>query len=481
MKINFREIRESPEYMSSVIRYGFWILSTIFLGLAMRSGYYEPVWDFYIYFMLSYFIYATIVFVSVLIKPRVSYRPYVTIPFDIAAISIAMLFTEDGPFSPFFLFYAWYFVSYSLRYGRGPLIASTIFSIAAFAIVLSLTDGWYSHVYDVVMYLVFLIVMPVYLDAMLRRINRARDEANQANQAKSEFLAAMSHEIRTPMSGIVGVTSLLGQTDLNSDQREYVSALQESSVALNALIDDVLDLSKIEAGKYSLEIEPFNLAKTLFGVTQMFTASANAKGLELFLDFSPDVPKYVYGDGKRLRQIVLNLVSNAVKFTERGEVLVKAFLTQKNETDETIKVRIEVHDTGPGLGETDRKQIFEPFYQSSTKSRLKQEQSGTGLGTTISANLVHLMNGKIGVESEKNKGSCFWFEISWKFVPESSVTEMPQNRPLIAYESNKSSARILEEYCRGMVWPCSIASEKNTLTNLVKKSLADGNHPIVLL
>lgn len=481
MKINFAEVKESPEYTSSLIRYGFLILTTVFLGLAMHSGYYEPVWDFYIYFMLSFFIYTTAVFVSILFVPNVSYRPYITIPFDIAAISIAMLFTDDGPFSPFFLFYAWYLVSYSLRYGREKLIAATFFVVAAFLIVLSLTDGWYSHVYDVVMYLVFLVVMPVYLDAMLRRINKARDEANKANEAKSEFMAAMSHEIRTPMSGIVGMTSLLGQTDLNNNQREYVSALQESSIALNSLIDDVLDLSKIEAGKYSLEEERFNLAKTLFGVAQMFTASANSKGLELFLNYSPDLPEYVYGDGKRVRQIVLNLVSNAVKFTERGEVMVNAFRVDNRDQDDAMRIRIEVVDTGPGLNDEERKQIFEPFYQVSNKHRQEQSQAGTGLGTTISYNLVGLMNGEIGVDSELNKGSCFWFEISWPFVANAKRIDIPEDKPLIIYESNVTSAKILESYCQGIDWPYSIISEQSTLISLTEQKLEHHQQPIVIL
>ena len=481
MKINFAEVKESTEYSSAIIRFGFGILSSVFLGMAMKTGYYEPIWGFYIYFMLAFFLYATIIFVSVLFVPRVTYRPYITIVFDVAAISIAMLFTDDGPFSPFFLFYAWYFVSYALRYGRGPLVAATFFSLVAFIIVLSLTDGWYSHVYDVIMYLIFLLVMPIYLDAMLRRMKRARDEANQANQAKSEFMAAMSHEIRTPMSGIVGVTSLLEQTELNNNQREYVSALQESSVALNSLIDDVLDLSKIEAGKYTLEEEKFDLAKTLFGVAQMFTASANAKGLELFLNYSPELPEYVYGDGKRLRQIVLNLVSNAVKFTERGEVTVNACKLENDTPDEAMWIRIEVVDTGPGLTEAERKQIFEPFYQASNKHRQQQEQAGTGLGTTISYNLVHLMNGKIGVDSELNKGSCFWFEIPWHYVANAKRIEIPENKPLIIYESNVTSAKILESYCQGISWPYTITGDQATLINLIEQEVGNDRQPIVLL
>ena len=344
MKINFKEVRASPEFMSSVIHYVFWFLSSLFIGLAMKTGYYEPVWDLYIYFCVGFFIYCTVLFVSVLIKPYVPLRPYLTIPINMSAISISMLFTDDGPFSPFFLFYAWIIVSYSLRYGRGPLLASAICAVIAFTVVLTLTDGWYSHVYDVIAYYIFLLVMPFYLDLMLRKLKMARDEANRANRAKSDFLAAMSHEIRTPMSGIVGVTSLLEKTPLNDDQREYVAALQESSLALNALIDDVLDLSKIEAGKYTLENERFNLAKTLFGVAQMFTASANAKGLELFLDYAPELPEYVIGDGKRLRQIVLNLVSNAIKFTEQGEVIIRVAKVDKQSADDKMVFRISVID-----------------------------------------------------------------------------------------------------------------------------------------
>lgn len=482
MKINFKEVRASPEFMSSVIHYVFWFLSTLFIGLAMKTGYYEPVWDMYIYFSVGFFVYCTVLFVSVLVKPFVLLRQYLTIPINMGAISVAMLFTDDGPFSPFFLFYAWIIVSYSLRYGRGQLLGSAIAAVIAFSVVLALTDGWYSHVYDVIAYYIFLLVMPLYLDLMLRKMKQARDEANRANQAKSDFLAAMSHEIRTPMSGIVGVTSLLEKTPLNDDQREYVAALQESSLALNALIDDVLDLSKIEAGKYTLENERFNLPKTLFGVAQMFTASANAKGLELFLDYSPLLPEYVLGDGKRLRQIVLNLLSNAIKFTEQGEVILRVTKVAAQRDDDKMLFRISVLDTGPGLKQEQIERIFDPFYQVTERQNHSQVQAGTGLGTTISANLVELMHGRIGVDSEVGKGSDFWFEIPWQY--EMSIPldrKISDKQPLIIYESHPVNRRILETYCQGIGWEYVSSAQQTKVVNLVQGFINAGKQPIVVL
>lgn len=481
MKINFRLARKSPEFTSAIIRFGFWLVSSVFIGFAMKTGYYEAMWNYYVAFSLGFFLYAAIVFVSVLYVPYYWLRPYILIIFDMAGISLAMLFTEDGPFSPFFLVYAWYFVSYAMRFGRGPLLASTICGLMAFGIVLYLTDTWYSHVYDVIAYYVFLIIMPLYLDILLRRLKSARDEATRANRAKSEFLAAMSHEVRTPMSGIVGVTSLLDKMPLNDDQREYVNALQESSTALNALIDDVLDLSKIEAGKYQLEQEPVNLPKTLFGVAQMYTANANAKGIELFFDYDPALPDYIYGDGKRLRQIVLNLVSNAVKYTERGEICLRVMMASQQARSGQMNVRIEVQDTGPGLNKDQKRQIFEPFYQVGGAQNARQ--SGTGLGTTIAANLVTLMNGNIGVESDPGKGSTFWVEIPWRYeIPTRLDTSaLAQAYPIVIYETNMTNSKILEKYCLGLNWPATIFVQQDELTQHLKQVVTEGVVPVVLL
>jgi len=480
MKINLRLARQSPEFTSSLIRFGFWLASTLFIGLAMYDGYYEPVWDYYIYFSLAFLFYTTVIFISVLYVPSYWLRPYITIPFDVAAISISMLFTRNGPFSPFFLFYAWYFVSYALRFGRGPLLAASISGLAAFAIVLTLTNSWKVHLYNVIAYYVFLGIMPLYLDMLLRRLKSARDEATRANKAKSEFLAAMSHEIRTPMSGIVGVSSLLDQTSLNPDQREYVTALQESASALNAIIDDVLDLSKIEAGKYQLQEEAVNLPKMLYGVAQMFSANANAKGLELFVDYDPQLPNYVTIDGKRLRQIVLNLVSNAVKFTEHGEIVLRVSEKSRPQPGEML-LRIEVIDSGPGLTAEQCAQIFEPFYQ--VDSVRHRNKGGTGLGTTIAANLVRLMHGRINIDSEPGKGSTFWFELPVQYEEPSQpdTSYLSSDHPVVILESHKTSLSLLEKYCQGLNWPYACASDQVELKQQLRSLVAEDKKPIVLL
>jgi signal transduction histidine kinase/CheY-like chemotaxis protein len=238
----------------------------------------------------------------------------------------------------------------------------------------------------------------------------SRDAALNASRAKSAFLATMSHEIRTPMNGVIGLTGLLQHTTLDERQRQYVDGVHLAGEALLHIINDILDFSKIEAGKLELDSIDFNLVQVVEDAAELVAESARGKDLELLAYCSPELPLSLRGDPSRLRQVLLNLASNAVKFTASGEVVVRAQL--ERETTDGVVVRFEVTDTGVGLEDTDRKRLFEPFSQadSSTTRRF----GGTGLGLAICQQLVTAMGGELGVESELGRGSTFWFTMPFE-------------------------------------------------------------------
>ena len=395
--------RRNGEHEQSVLRLA--ITSSILLYLALFTD--TPLAGAPLIFAYAFLTFSIATVLIIVLWPQPSLiRQTVVMVADIGALSYEMLVTgETGAL--FWGIYLWVIVGNGIRYGKQLLITSYSASLIGFSIVISNSEYWLTHRQLALGLMLTLLLVPLYILKLRNQLNQAMENAKEANKAKSQFLAHMSHEMRTPLNGLVGVADLLTATPLNSEQRDLVNTLKKSSGILRQLIDNVLDISKIESGKLVSEKMDFDLHELANNAVEMFLPQANAKGLHLHVRFTPDTPYALHGDALHLVQVLINLLGNAIKFTEKGSVELRISTVQRSVAE--ARVRFEIIDTGIGITPKAQRTIFERFHQAD--SSIARKYGGTGLGTTISRDLVRLMGGQIGVHSEPGIGSVFSFEL----------------------------------------------------------------------
>jgi len=358
--------------------------------------------------------------IAIVIQPGTSHlRRWIGMVADYTTLTLLMSLAPAS-LAPLYVLLQWVTIGNGLRFGTTYLYSSCGLACIGFIAVILGSDYWSHQPYLAVGLWLGLIAIPAYLTSLLNNLNKATEEARRANEAKSRFLATMSHELRSPLNGIIGMSELLhGSRVTPEQQKECADVIYTSAQSLLLLVNDVLDISAIEAGKLQRKDADFNLQEVAQRLSKMLQGPATAKNLSLKVDIDEDVPVRLHGDAPHLTQILLNLMHNAVKFTDKGSVSLTVRLIETIGNKEGVRLCFSVRDTGIGISDEDRERVFLAFEQ--LEGGPTRRFGGTGLGTTIAKTLTELLDGRIGLEANPGGGTHFWVELPLKLQDVSKV------------------------------------------------------------
>jgi two-component system sensor histidine kinase RpfC len=468
--------RPDTEHEQGILR--LIISSLVFLYLlpdALTKDDVLPLYVMGIHLVLALIIFARIAYSTEISPARRVFAQFA----DVGAITWYMaVFGESA--APLFLLYIWVTLGSGFRFGPRYLVSELAMSVVGLGLVLYLNDFWRQHTALGVGLLIGMFAVNMYVLTLVRRMFEAVARAEAANLAKRRFISMVSHELRTPLNAIIGMADLLRDTPLSREQADMLQTLRGSSRVMLGLVEDLLDFSKIEAGKVTLEKTDFDLHALVNSTCRIVSAQAAAKGVEFVVSIMPEVPPAVRGDPHHLRQVLINLAGNAVKFTEKGSVTVH--VSVQAETDVMVRLKFSIRDTGIGIAPEAQARIFDSFTQAddSTTRRF----GGTGLGTTIAKQLVGLMGGRIGVESAIGLGSTFWVEVDLETQPErpdAGVGEIAGARILLVGFPASDRAALEEALTGWGATPIAVENVEEGAARLVAEiSLAKPYHSALL-